>query len=380
MDFPTSSQIENQPETQAGTQADAALRAAVSGAPGPAVVSASSAGSDAPIRLGLIGLGVAGQFHAERLSLRSEFEIVAACDPGSQQARRLPGPRGAERPVEENLAALLARSEVAAVLITGPTAHRAEWAARSLEAGKHVCLDPPPCANASELRDLRSLAQRAGRQLTILPTFRSGADFRTALDVARGGRLGSLYSARLLAWGKLVPPVVTAPASARAQLGAASAVPDEVDPFAHFAYQYVDQALQLLGRCPQSVFARILPTESAPTSLAFTLTIGFDAGVDALIDVNLNSGAALQTGWMLAGARGGYTGGRIYLQDESGEVCDAPVPPPDRPASDVYAELLASIRGEPRPESSADAEMVMRILDAAGESSRTAQSVRAFVS
>ena len=101
----------------------------------------------------------------------------------------------------------------------------------------------------------------------------------------------------------------------------------EVDPFAFFAYQYVDQLLQLFGARPQSVFGRILPpSTNEPAVTAFTLAIGFEPGIDALIDVNLESGAVLQTGWMLAGARGSYGGGRIYLPEASGEISDAPAP------------------------------------------------------
>ncbi len=86
------------------------------------------------------------------------------------------------------LAELLARTDVAAVLITGPAQPRAEWAEQALEAGKHVCLDPSPCANANDLRHLRSTARATERRLTVLPTFRGSADFRTALDVVRGAR------------------------------------------------------------------------------------------------------------------------------------------------------------------------------------------------
>jgi predicted dehydrogenase len=380
MDSPTSSQSETDPGELAGERPGAPPRAAsVSTSP------ATSTGVDTGIRLALIGLGPAGQFHAERLSLRPEFEIVAACDPECRPARRLPGPRGADRSVNCSLADLLARTDVAAVLITGPGEHRADWAERALAAGKHVCLDPPPCANANELRNLRSAARATGRRLTVLPTFRGGADFRTALDVVHGARLGSLNAARLISWGKVVPPAVTTPASASRAPGASGPMAGEVDLFAHFAYQYVDQLLQLLGRRPQSVFARILPTpgagsSTALTSITFTLAITFDAGVDAaadaLIDVNLASGAVLQTGWMLAGAGGGYSGGRIYLQEESGEICDEPVPSSDRPAPDVYAELIASARSEPLATSSVDdAEAVMRVLDSARESSRIGQSV-----
>jgi predicted dehydrogenase len=380
MDSPTSSQSETQAGAPAGAPPSAPPQTpAVSTSPG------TSTGVDARARLGLIGLGPAGQFHAECLSLRPEFEIVAACDPVCQPARRLPGPRGADRSVNCTLADLLARIDVATVLITGPAPHRADWAERALEAGKHVCLDPPPCANANELRHLRSAARATGRRLTVLPTFRGSVDFRTALDVARGARLGSLNAARLVSWGKVVPPTVTAPASASVAPGAGGSVLGEVDLFAHFAYQYVDQLLQLLGRRPHSVFARILPSREAGastdlTSIAFTLAIAFDAGgsaaADALIDVNLTSGAVLHTGWMLAGAGGGYSGSRIYLQEESGEICDEPVPPSDRPPPDVYAELITSVRGESQAASSAgDAETVLRVLDAARESARIGQSV-----
>src|SRR3984885_1568563 len=206
MDSPTSSQSETQAAAPGGAPSGAPPRAA-SGSTAPA----TSTGVDALIRLGLIGLGPAGQFHAERLSLRPEFEIVAACDPAGQPARRLPGPRGTDRSINCDLAELLARADVAAVLITGPTPHRADWAERALRAGKHVCLDPPPCANANELHDLRSAARDTGRRLTVLPTFRGSADFRTALDVVRGARLGSLNAARLVSWGKGGPAGRPAP-------------------------------------------------------------------------------------------------------------------------------------------------------------------------
>ncbi len=92
--------------------------------------------------------------------------------------------------------------------------------------------------------------------------------------------------------------------------------------------------------------------------------------------MNLRQRAVLHTGWMLGGANGGYSGSRIYVQEDSGEICDEPVPPRDRPPPDVYAELITSVRGESQAASSAgDAETVMRVLDAARESARVGQSV-----
>jgi predicted dehydrogenase len=340
------------------------------GNPG-ALASGDSSGVGTRVQLGLIGLDRAGQFHAERLSLRPEFEVVAGCEPLGEAPRRLPGPRAADRPVYSRVDELLERADIDTIVIAGPSEQRVVWGLQSLEAKKHVALDVPPCANAGQLRDLLAVARRTGRRLLILPTRRLGTEFRTALRIARGDQLGPLDSARLISWGMAVPQATSGSVS-----GSRTA-DSEVDPFTFFAYQYVDQLLQLLRGRPRSVFGRILPpSTSDPAVTAFVLSIGFEPGSDALIDVNLKSGAVLQTGWMLAGARGGYSGGRIYLHDASGEICDAPVPPTDLPEIDVYGELVALARGKSDGTDSAkDAEIVMRVIDAARESSRTGQTI-----
>ena len=311
------------------------------------------------IRVGLIGLDRAGQFHAERLSLRSDVEVVAACEPSLNGApTRAPG---TDRPCDSRLEDLLRRTDFDRVLIAGPIARRAEWALQAVEAGKHVAIDSPPCCSASQMGNLLGAARRARGRLSILPTRRDGGDFRTALQVVRGDQLGRINSARLVSWGKAVP----------------YDSPSDADPFAIFAYQYVDQVLQLVHGQPRRVFSRLLgPAKSESAATAFTLVIDFESGIDALIDVNLESGAVLQTGWMLAGARGGFCGGRIYLKEASGEIADAPASESHQPEIDIYREFLAAADGELGPTTSAgEAEVVMRVLDAARESSRTGQTV-----
>jgi predicted dehydrogenase len=314
------------------------------------------------IRVGLIGLDRAGQFHAERLSLRSDVEVVAACEPSLNGApTRVAGLPGTVRPCDSCLEELLARTDFDRVLIAGPIARRAKWALQAIKAGKHVVIDPPPCCLASQMGDLLSAASGTGRRLSILPTRRDGADFRTALQVVRGDQLGQINSARLVSWGKAVPYDSLS----------------DADLFAIFAYQYVDQVLQLVPGRPRRVFSRLVgPARSENAATAFTLAIDFEPGVDALIDLNLEGGAVLQTGWMLAGARGGFSGGRIYLQEASGEISDAPASENHPPEIDIYSEFLAGADGELGPTTSArEAEVVMRILDAARESSHTGQTV-----
>jgi predicted dehydrogenase len=336
-----------------------------------ASVSASAASSSvgrAPLRIGLIGLDRGGMFHAERLSLRSDLTLIAACDPSTAGTHRLPGPHVEHCRLDSRVEDLLARTDLEAVLIAGPTSRRADWAEQALAAGKDVALDPLPCDSAARMRELLASAARMGTRLSVLATRRGGIEFRTALQIVRSGRLGSVTSARLVSWGKAVP----------ADRGSESAdKTTEVDPFAFFAYQYVDQLLQLLGRPPRSLYARVVPTSrDEPNAAAFTLALTFEPAGHALIDVNLHSGVVVQTGWILAGERGGYSAGKTYWEESSGEVCDAPVGKIDLPEIDVYAELLASAQSERGPTTSAkDAEVVLRVIDAARESSRTGQTI-----
>jgi predicted dehydrogenase len=334
------------------------------------LVTRESPAREKRLGVGLIGLDRSGQFHAECLSLRPDVEIVAACDPSGREVRRLPSPRGAEQRVYARVEDLLARTDLETVLIAGPIDERPAFALQALAAGKHVAIDSPPCANAGQIRELLAAARRAERSLVILPTRRGSIEFRTAWRIVRGNQLGALSSARLLSWSKAAP-------LATSSFQEGSQTTQRVDPFVFFAYQYVDQLRQLIVSPPRSVFARILSlSETEPSATAFTLSIAFEAGVDALIDVNLESGAVLQTGWMLAGTRGGYSGGRLYLREDFGEISDAPVAQTDLPEIDVYAELVEAARSEYGPADSANhAEIVMSVLDAARESSRTGQVI-----
>jgi predicted dehydrogenase len=344
--------MSSQADSQTGASSDSTGRPVAKG---------DSSSAATRTRVGLIGLDRAGQFHAERLSLRADVEVVAACDPSDGEPRRLPGPLGADRPIYSRVADLLSQTDFDRTLIAGPIERRADWAAQALEAHKHVALDSPPCSNSGQMGDLLAAARRTGRRLSILPTRRDGAEFRTAMEIVCGEQLGRINSVRLLSWGKAVSFDFSC----------------EGDLFAIFAYQYVDQLLQLTGHRPRTVFGRIPgPSPDDPAGAAFTLAIALEPGIDSLIDVNLASGAVLQTGWVLAGARGGYSGGRIYLEETSGEISDAPVSESHLPEADAYGEFLASVGGEHGPTVSArEAEMVLRVIDAARQSSRIGQTV-----
>jgi scyllo-inositol 2-dehydrogenase (NADP+) len=329
----------------------------------------TSRATDLPVRIGLIGLGPTGAYHLERISLRDDLRLVTACDSCADMGRAPPlFCELASSPTD-----VLARTDVDYVLVAAPQKMRRELVLRAIDAGKNVAVDGPPCLDSGEARSLLAASRRTGRTVCVLPSRRDGFDFRAARHMVQSERLGRIEAARIVSWAKAVP------------LDSSELARDEGSPttdsgegaFTFFAYQYVDQMLQLVGRPAKTVYARIasLP-ESDPTAAAFFMAIAFRDGGDGLIDVNLHSGAALQTGWTLAGATGAYCQQRIHVIEPSGEVCDVPLGPSDVPQADLYSELIEPARSEKdRLRSIREAATVMHILDAARESSGTAQVI-----
>jgi predicted dehydrogenase len=58
---------------------------------------------------------------------------------------------------------LLARSDVDAICISLPNGLHAEWAIRSMRAGKHVLIEKPIASNAGEVRQIQACAKETGK-------------------------------------------------------------------------------------------------------------------------------------------------------------------------------------------------------------------------
>ncbi len=353
--------MSSQADSQTGASSDS------TGCP---VANGDSSSAATRIRVGLIGLDRAGQFHAERLSLRADVEVVAACDPSDGQPRRLPGPLGADRRdrfprgrpaladrfhhsadrrsdrrgertgrrrpsrpanMSPSIPPLLQRRPDGRLARRGPSNRSA-----TLDSA-----DPPRRHRISDRNGNRPRRATGPDQLGTLDLLGQGRFPRGRLDgfdEPHGGR--SVCDFRL----SIRRPVVA-----------------------------VDRPSPAVA-CSAGFLAR-LPRRAGLDRL-YARDCTSSPGVDALIDVNLQSGAVLETGWMLAGARGGYGGGRIYLEETSGEISDAPVSESHLPEVDIYGEFLASVGGEHGPTASArDAERALRVIAAARESSRTGNAV-----
>ncbi|MFJ1760070.1 Gfo/Idh/MocA family protein [Amycolatopsis sp. NPDC088138] len=162
-----------------------------------------------PIRLGLIGTGLAVEkLHWPALrTLADRYVVTAFTDSSAEQRTRFAGYSGTDpaRAVIDR-AALLARDDVDAVLISVPIPHLYEVARDALTAGKDVLCEKPAGVDAEQAAAFLALAAgHRSRTFVMGENYFYRDDLRYARALLDDGAIGRLH---LMAWrfaGRLVP-------------------------------------------------------------------------------------------------------------------------------------------------------------------------------
>jgi scyllo-inositol 2-dehydrogenase (NADP+) len=154
-------------------------------------------------RAGLLGFGLAGRFFHTPLLLAAGIRIDAVVTRQQDIVKaNLPQAR-----IIEDADELFEDPHIDLVVIATPNDLHAPQALAALRAGKHVAIDKPMCITAAEADELIALAHRERRMLTVFQNRRWDADFLTIQELVRTGRLGELnaFHAR---WDRFRPTVV----------------------------------------------------------------------------------------------------------------------------------------------------------------------------
>ena len=113
------------------------------------------------LRVGLAGAGAFGLKHLESLHHIDGIEVVCLCDPEPGRARKVATSHGIVD-VCDDLAGLLARRDIDAVILCTPTPLHAEQAAACLAAGKHVMVEIPLADSLQGAEAVAGWQQRTG--------------------------------------------------------------------------------------------------------------------------------------------------------------------------------------------------------------------------
>ena len=141
------------------------------------------------IRLGVIGCGNIAYWVHLRISKQiAGAKLVAAADPDSSARQRAAKLTGV--PVYSSNDELLARSDIDAVIVSGPTHLHADLAISACEAGKHVYLEKPLASSTADGARVIDAATKAGVTVMIGFNRRFHPVFQHARQLIRDGRIG----------------------------------------------------------------------------------------------------------------------------------------------------------------------------------------------
>ncbi len=146
------------------------------------------------IRLGIIGFGGMGRFHAANLlgGKVARCELVAACDPVAASLEKFPQLHGFATPGD-----LFAAQDVDAVLIATPHYAHTTIGIAALEAGLHVLVEKPVSVHRADAR--RLIAAHRDRRQVFAAMFNQRTDpfYQAIRRLVQGGELGAV---RRVSW------------------------------------------------------------------------------------------------------------------------------------------------------------------------------------
>ena len=150
-----------------------------------------SSSAPRPVRIGLIGSGWMGAFHAESIARRVPgADLAALADPNVESAAALASALGTAK-VTADAADIFADAEIDAVIIASPARFHSALITQAAAAGKHVFCEKPAGLGLDELDDALSAVEAAGVHFQIGFNRRYAADFQAAKKDLAAGTVGT---------------------------------------------------------------------------------------------------------------------------------------------------------------------------------------------
>lgn len=141
-------------------------------------------------KLGIIGYGGMGSWHAENITKRIEhLEIGGTYDVREERQRQ------AEKDGYKafNTAEELLASDVDIILVATPNDFHKDYSIRAMEAGKAVVCEKPVCMNSQELEEILAASKRTGKFFTVHQNRRWDIDYLIVKNVIDNKIIGNPY-------------------------------------------------------------------------------------------------------------------------------------------------------------------------------------------
>ncbi len=157
------------------------------------------------IKIGILGMGGMGWFHASKLFQLPNVKLAAVADvtPDRLEAKHAVqiNIAGDNRAVDlaevarfSDASQLIAQADVDVIDVCLPSYLHARYAVEALQAGRHVLCEKPMALTVDEADRMVAAARRAGRTLMIAQCIRFWPEYQFLRDCVRDGRFGKLLS------------------------------------------------------------------------------------------------------------------------------------------------------------------------------------------
>jgi predicted dehydrogenase len=365
-------------------------------------VSIQESAEPAVLRVGVVGIGWAGQQHLKAYSTIPGVEIVAVA--GMEE--ELLGQLQAEYGIEHACARwedMLALEELDAVSVAVPTFLHAPIAVSALDRGLHVISEKPLARTAEEGRRMVEAARRNGRVLDVAFNHRRRGDIQALKGVIDAGELGRPYYAKASWLRRSGIPL----------LGSWFTNPELAGggPLADIGVHVIDYALHLLGEPKVLAVSAVTHAELGPRGrggnaryTAMKSDYPFEVEDFASAFLRLQDGATLlvEAGWasyretddlldfMVYGTDGGaelravgasmtpVAEVRIFTEKDGQNADRVVVADPGRGHQAVVEEFVAIVRGGPDVWGAHDGSIALnraQVIDACYRSAREQREV-----
>jgi predicted dehydrogenase len=275
--------------------------------------------SPTPIRVGVVGLGWAGQQHMQAYHDLDGVELVAIAGmedgPRAELASTFDVPN-----VYTDWKDLVAAGGLDAVSVAVPTFLHAPISIGALEAGLHVLCEKPIARTADEAHDMVSAARAAGRVLEIAFNHRRRGDVEALKSAIADGTIGRPYHARATWLRRSGIPALGSWFTNREMAGGG--------PLIDLGVHVLDYALHLFGEPRVLAVSAVTHSELGPRGLGGAVAdkqqVGSAYEVEDLASVllRLEGGGSLvlETSWAAFRPSGDEFGITIYGTDGGADL------------------------------------------------------------
>jgi predicted dehydrogenase len=212
--------------------------------------------------VGLASYGMSGQvFHAPLINVHPGFVVSSILE----RTKNLSSDRYPETEIARNLDQLLDNPAVDLVVVNLPDNLHYETCRAALHAGKHVIVEKPFVRESSQGEELIAMADEKGLMLSVFQNRRWDGDFLTVRKILDQGLLGRLveYEAHFDRYRNFIQE-----STWKEDVGSGSTL-------YNLGSHLIDQAIVLFGK-PDNVFADIrIFRDGGKVDDAFTLLLGY---------------------------------------------------------------------------------------------------------